>query len=774
LDGYERQQRVGQHHERRKRLILACLSASRGSGGFDGGARMNLRAPLHFQALKPMSKAMGEVGERAREMPVGRPPDARTGGWGGHLGGLWVAGLAVLYAFTLRPSIGWNDAPEFVDVAYTLGIAHPSGFPAYALLGKLATLLPLGGIALRVNLLSALCSLGALLLLVRCVADLHVRLGGSVSNGRIAGLLCGGLLAVAPTYWNYATQAEVYAPLTLVVALLLYLALRWDATGDERYLLGGALLFGLSGGIHGTAILFLPALAFFVLTGSPRKRRAGPILRALLFGLLGASVWLYLPLRAVAEPPINWGHPDTWGRFWVHVSDRKDAGLHFIGGSKPWWPFVREFARNLNAEVTPVGWLLALGGLAVTVRRSPRWAIFTLVFCLGNLLFFLRIWTIPDAYLPTFFFVVLWAGIGAAWLFDRSHAIAAPIPALVCLAVLLAIGIQVSEGSARVQAHAHDAARSNAEAHLLPLQQDALVFAMVQWFPMRYLQDVEGLRPDLDILLVSDLTVPSYFTPVTEKRFPRLGIPPKEGGDENWESYFASFLRENLPRVPVYWEPIASLNQHVYPYLQPWRYLWRFNPHGPVESTPEMVDAYFSDLRGFLTQEFDTPGVLQDPDAARYNAFLLTVSSEAMNYRGRPQDSLPLVELAARLEPKDATIVNALGRLFSGFGRWEEAERMFTQAALLSPGEPSAYLNLAVLQMSLERWDDAGEAIATAMSIDPAAPEPYYELSVLERQRENPAEARVALANAIARAQDENKILKWRAELDILGEVKAP
>ena len=104
---------------------------------------------------------MGEVGDRARGVPAARSPSADSGAWGGGLVSLWVAGFVAIYALTLRPSIGWNDSPEFVDVAYTLGIGHPSGFPTYTLLGKLATLIPLGGIAFRVNLLSALCAVAA-------------------------------------------------------------------------------------------------------------------------------------------------------------------------------------------------------------------------------------------------------------------------------------------------------------------------------------------------------------------------------------------------------------------------------------------------------------------------------------------------------------------------------------------------------------------------------------------------------------------------------------
>jgi hypothetical protein len=428
---------------------------------------------------------------------------------------IWVAGLTLLYALTLRPSIGWYDTPEFVDVAYTLGIPHPPGSPAYVLLGKLATLIPLGGIAVRMNLLSALCAVLALVLLARCVADLHGRLDGRGSSGWLGGVLAATGLAVAPTYWAYATQSEAYAPFALFVALLLFLALRWDRTRDERYLLSGAFVFGLSGGIHGTSLFFAPALAFFVLTGLPRDRWAGTLLRAAFFGILGASVYLYLPLRAGAEPPINWGHPDTWSRFWIHVSDRKDAAYHFPVASKPWWPYIRQFALNLNAELTPAGWLAGLGGLGVLLWRSWRVGIFTLLFCLGNLLFFIQIWTIPDGFMPTFFLVTFWGGMALACLLEARRVALRAAAGALCLTFLVFVGVQAHDGSHRARARATDAARFAVAANLLPLPEDTLVFVTANWFALRYLQDVEGMRPDVTIVLPSDLTRPMHFTPIT-------------------------------------------------------------------------------------------------------------------------------------------------------------------------------------------------------------------------------------------------------------------
>ena len=74
----------------------------------------------------------------------------------------WLIGgfFFALYALTAAPSIAvlFDDSLEFQLVLPTLGIAHPTGYPLYTLLGALwsRVLWPFGSWAWRVNLLSAL------------------------------------------------------------------------------------------------------------------------------------------------------------------------------------------------------------------------------------------------------------------------------------------------------------------------------------------------------------------------------------------------------------------------------------------------------------------------------------------------------------------------------------------------------------------------------------------------------------------------------------------
>ena len=55
---------------------------------------------------------------------------------------LLIISFAAYYA-TLAPTITWAhdgaDGGDLITAAYTLGVAHPPGYPTYVLLGKLSS-----------------------------------------------------------------------------------------------------------------------------------------------------------------------------------------------------------------------------------------------------------------------------------------------------------------------------------------------------------------------------------------------------------------------------------------------------------------------------------------------------------------------------------------------------------------------------------------------------------------------------------------------------------
>ncbi len=74
-------------------------------------------------------------------------------------------GALALYVSTAAPSLTWAhdgaDGGDLITAAATNGVAHPPGYPTYVTLGQVIAHVPIGDVAYRFNLFSALCMASA-------------------------------------------------------------------------------------------------------------------------------------------------------------------------------------------------------------------------------------------------------------------------------------------------------------------------------------------------------------------------------------------------------------------------------------------------------------------------------------------------------------------------------------------------------------------------------------------------------------------------------------
>src|SRR5215472_17615206 len=91
------------------------------------------------------------------------------------------AGIALLvYFLTANPSVTFTDSGELAAVATTLGIAHPTGYPLFTLLGHLWTKLPLPLSPVgKMNLFAALCTALSVFLFYGIMLELLGRSSGA-------------------------------------------------------------------------------------------------------------------------------------------------------------------------------------------------------------------------------------------------------------------------------------------------------------------------------------------------------------------------------------------------------------------------------------------------------------------------------------------------------------------------------------------------------------------------------------------------------------------
>ncbi|MCI0475082.1 MAG: DUF2723 domain-containing protein [Anaerolineales bacterium] len=289
-----------------------------------------------------------------------------------------IFGAAILVPFTvylasLAPDLTWAhngaDGGDLIVAAYTLGVPHPPGYPAYTLLAHLFTWIPLGGIAYRVNLLSAVSAASAAGVVALIARELNSR---ACAADRFLGALVAAFgFAFTPLVWQQAVIAEVYAPLVLCVALVLLFSLR---VGSPRGAFALGLVWGIALGIHLTA-LFLVPLVVWSLWRAHRAIASPRLWLAFITGTLLASLQWFYPVWRAGRGAITWGDPTTLQGWWWLVSGALYRDYLFAVPFDAWLGRIAFFLNALLVGLGPILCALAFVGWRQIAREDRGKAI---------------------------------------------------------------------------------------------------------------------------------------------------------------------------------------------------------------------------------------------------------------------------------------------------------------------------------------------------------------------------------------------------------------
>ncbi|MCC9076232.1 DUF2723 domain-containing protein [Litorilinea aerophila] len=346
---------------------------------------------------------------------------------------LLMAATLALYVRMAAPDMLPGDSGEFQFAAWRLGLAHPTGYPLYLLLGSAwQHLLAVLGLnpAAALNLFSGVVGALAVGQLYRLM---YYWLDGPAALRRATALFVAAYFAVNPTFWSQNLIAEVYTLHALFVLLILLAVPGLEAIPPARKrkrpiittprLVGLAGLVGLSLTHHAMTLLWIPPLllALWLLDG--RWWRSWGLLAAVGAGLAPLVLYLYIPLRSgpTASP---WYHQrldgsvlslyrGDWASFLDFVTGRS-ISVGFKGAAEAlaglgdaaflWrlhfgWPGLVLMALGLLA--------LARSGrrplLALTVTYALLQQLFNLFYNIGDILVY---------YIPLYLVATLWIGFG--------------------------------------------------------------------------------------------------------------------------------------------------------------------------------------------------------------------------------------------------------------------------------------------------------------------------------------------------------------------------
>lgn len=290
------------------------------------------------------------------------------------VGAALVVGLSfALYTWTTCPTVYVGDAGELIASAYSIGVPHPPGYPLFTVIGKiLSVVCPVGSIAFRVNLSTALCAA----LAVGLVGWFLKRLW--VGTSWWPWVLALGF-GVSRTFWSQATQAEVYALHLLVVLTLLGSA--WGAKKEEivKTACWVSLVWGVGLAHHHTVLLlgvvWLGCVVAALRAVEGRSRWSWAVMMGGLVSV-GLSAYVILQIRALADPSMNWGDPETFGGLNLHMLRKQYGSLNKQPRS---WPLMGEqwslYVKSLSGQW---GWWALVPALwgwirLVKIRQALAW-----------------------------------------------------------------------------------------------------------------------------------------------------------------------------------------------------------------------------------------------------------------------------------------------------------------------------------------------------------------------------------------------------------------
>jgi tetratricopeptide (TPR) repeat protein len=631
--------------------------------------------------------------------------------------GLFVL-ASTLYIWGLAPTAYWRDSPEFITAVHTLGISHPAGSPTYALFAKPITFLPVGSLALRVNFFSALC--GGLAVSV-LFSLLYALLTESLPWVRLCAALSGALLLlVSESFWRFSEVAEVYTLQDCLLVVLLTLLVKarqarpWAQPPHIALYWLFAFLYGLSAGVHATMAFFLPAFLVFLGLTAPRIFRGKGLAFLAFFFLLGFSTYLYLPIRSLSDPALDWGDTETFRQFLIHLTDRKDAPMHF---EMPWPKMPSQmhlYLANLVNEFSTLGFALGLVGcLYLFYKDKPLSLLLFLVF-LGNAGFFIRSWKSAFGFLPSFIIFALWIGFGVhicltllATLYQRCYIRIPRIAVYACLfgSIVITLGqtflrhIDVAGQSGNYSTELYG------KQLLERLPSDAIFFSDYSWFPLLYLQQVERRRPDLTLLLQSEVFLPSQFAYPSTKRFPYITlVTSAEPVRMSSGAYFQQLCKLNQQDHPLFWDADSQFQTMFDEYLLPEGLVFAFTPGQKVNLTPQVLQAH-RDLLAHSTQRI-LHGTI---DMEGYNFLSGKINQIGLYFAHRRLDAeaVAMYKAGLSINPGSFDLHNNYGAVLLSHGRFPEALEQFNAAYSEEPSHPIVNKNLGVL---LLKWGDDRQA----------------------------------------------------------------
>ncbi|MBN1232980.1 MAG: DUF2723 domain-containing protein [Candidatus Coatesbacteria bacterium] len=527
--------------------------------------------------------------------------------------------VLALYMSGLRNPLYWDDAGEFMTASFTMGISHSPGHPLFILIGRFFTLL-MGGTGNSWLLFPLLASIFAVFLMS---SNLEKEI--SLSSAFFA-----VMLFTNPYLAMNSLQGEVYSLHFLLICIIYITILK-------KNFLAFCYFTGLSLCNNPSHIFTLPVLLipFKKELKDLRKLTTGSVLF-----LAAMTLYIYIPIRSVQNPELNWMTPDNLRDF-LNLTLAREFSSKLTGHSLNKEGFVNAL---ISKGWFPLGLIFAflIAFIGIFVKRGLKAGKSSSFHGSGNIFFALSLLFIHlftslyfwgnslalDAYLiPVYGLAVYITIFGLKNIANRFA-----ISEKYYYAVLLIIMFSMIYKTEYVKTTSSPELYARKNLSEIPFKGLLATENSIVYFGCTYMKHVKGMRKDADLL----------YIPYRKYRFQK----------EPYNAFTDKIMKKNLNYL-IRYNP-SDLFIIKASFLKPSGLLHRID-------SSEFNDFDVAYHKRKLLELKEHLDFSEDKVARRRLMLLITQSGTIYYSRDKFREALEMYEDALEIEPSDSSIRKNIG-----------------------------------------------------------------------------------------------------------------
>jgi len=449
-----------------------------------------------------------------------------------------LAGLLVfiVYLGTMYPTIGEMDSGELAVVQATLSIAHPTGYPFFALVGHLFLKLPLPfETIIRLNILAALWSAFTVIVLIRTSKLIIENMPTLVSKKWstfvlivepnkyikiLASIFPGLMLGFSLTFWLQSTHVEVHSLQIFLISLIIFFSTRaylFQESSDFSFgklwyknnWLWTFIFIGLAFANHLTAIfIVLPTILLFFLSYKLNFKNIRSLTYLFLISfIIATAFYFWMMFRAASNPPFKYGDPSNLIRLFDHVTAKLYRD-NMLNGTSSLKIQAEKFINLLQINFSKQKWgefslsiFLGVSGILFSIILFKKFFYYLILIAFMTLIisFNYKIYDINEYFLTAFYIISLsscFSILLIASILPQTKYAALTLSFF----LLLIIGFQIYSNYKFADKSNDYFFENYAKKYLESLPPNAILYTdnwSLMLSPMLYLQNIKNIRRDI-------------------------------------------------------------------------------------------------------------------------------------------------------------------------------------------------------------------------------------------------------------------------------------